>query len=92
LALLHPCRPRCLTVAAPAHAITISRAAEILGEDEELLWDMATDMEPEDGCLWIHGTDDQQTVAFNDGMQYLREMLPEYKRTVSPAVLSGWLR
>jgi len=79
-------------VAAPAHAITISRAAEILGEDEELLWDMATDMEPEDGCLWNHGTDDQQTVAFNDGMQYLREMLPEYKRTVSPAVLSGWLR
>jgi hypothetical protein len=70
-------------VAAPAHAITISRAAEILGEDEELLWDMATDMEPEDGCLWNHGTDDQQTVAFNDGMQYLREMLPEYKRNRS---------
>jgi hypothetical protein len=54
-----------------------------LGEDEELLWDMATDMEPEDGCLWNHGTDDQQTVAFNDGMQYLREMLPEYKRNRS---------
>jgi hypothetical protein len=36
---------RRLTVAAPAHAITISRAAEILGEDEELLWDLATDME-----------------------------------------------
>jgi len=71
-------------VAAPAHAITISRAAEILGEDEELLWDMATDMEPEDGCLWIHGTDDQQTVAFTpDGMEYLREMLPEYKRNRS---------
>ena len=59
-------------MAAPAHAITISHAAEILGEDEELLWDMATDMEPEDGCLWIHGTDDEQTVAFNDGMEYLR--------------------
>jgi len=71
-------------VAAPAHPITISRAAEILGEDEELLWDMATDMEPEDGCLWIHGTDDQQTVAFTpDGMEYLREMLPEYKRNRS---------
>ena len=70
-------------MAAPAHAITISRAAEILGEDEELLWDMATDMEPEDGCLWNHGTGDQQTVAFNDGMQYLREMLPEYKRNRS---------
>jgi len=43
-----------------------------LGEDEELLWDMATDMEPEDGCLWIHGTD-----------EYLQEMLPEYKRNRS---------
>jgi len=41
-------------------------------------------MEPEDGCLWIHGTDDQQTVAFTpDGMEYLREMLPEYKRNRS---------
>ena len=54
-----------LVVAAPADAITISRAAEILGEDEELLWDIATDMEPENGCLWIHDTHDQQTVAFS---------------------------
>jgi hypothetical protein len=71
-------------VAAPAHATTIGRAAEILGEDEELLWDMAIDMEPEDGCLWIHGTDDQQTLAFTpNGMEYLREMLTEYKRNRS---------
>jgi hypothetical protein len=70
-----------LTVAAPAHAITIRRAAEILGEDEELLWDMATDVEPEHGLLWIHDSEDRQTVAFTpDGMEYLREMLPEYKR------------
>jgi hypothetical protein len=71
-------------MAVPASAVTISRAAEILGEDEELLWDMATDMEPEDGRLWIYGTDDQQTVAFTpDGMEYLRELLPEYKRNRS---------
>ncbi len=71
-------------MAAPASAVTISRAAEILGEDEELLWDMATDMEPEDGRLWIYGTDDQQTLAFTpDGMEYLRDLLPEYKRNRS---------
>jgi hypothetical protein len=71
-------------VAAPAHAITIRRAAEMLGEDEELLWDIATDMEPERGCLWIHDIDDQQTVAFTpDGIEYLREMLREYKRNRS---------
>jgi hypothetical protein len=66
-------------LAAPSHAITIRRAAEILGEDEDLLWDMATDMGPEHGRLWIYDTDDQQTVAFTpNGMDSLREMLPEY--------------
>lgn len=71
-------------MASPAHAFTISRVAEILGEDEELLWDMATDMEPEDGCLWIYGTDDQQTIALTPaGMEYLRELLAEYKRNRS---------
>src|SRR5438874_13777999 len=71
-------------MAAPASAVTIRRAAEILGEDEELLWDMATDMEPEHGCLWIYDIDDQQIVAFtHDGMEYLREMLLEYKRNRS---------
>jgi hypothetical protein len=72
-------------VAAPAQAITIRRAAEILGEDEELLWDIATDMGPEHGRLWIYDTGDQQTVAFTlDGIEYLREMLPQYKRNRSP--------
>ncbi len=71
-------------MAAPAHAVTISRAAEILGEDEMLLWDLATDMEPEDGQLWIYDTDPQQTIAFTPaGMEYLQEMLPEYKRSRS---------
>jgi hypothetical protein len=39
-------------MAAPAFAFTISRAAEILGEDEQLLWDLADEMHPENGCLW----------------------------------------
>jgi hypothetical protein len=68
-------------VAAPGRAITINYAAQILGEDLDLLWDMVTDMEPEDGRLWIYDTDDRQTVAFTpNGMEYLREMIPEYKR------------
>ena len=68
-------------MAAPAFAFTISRVAEILGEDEQLLWDLADEMDPEDGCLWIHGTEDQQTIAFTPaGMEYLRELLAEHKR------------
>jgi hypothetical protein len=52
----------------------ISRAAELLGEDE----DLALNMEPEDGCLWIHGTDDHQTMAFTaPGLEYLRELIAE---------------
>ena len=35
-------------------------------------------------CWLIYDTDDQQTVVFtHDGMEYLREMLPEYKRNRS---------
>jgi hypothetical protein len=68
-------------MAAPAYALTISRAAEVLGEDEALLWEAADDMEPEDGCLWIHGTDDQQTMAFTErGLECLRELISEHKR------------
>jgi hypothetical protein len=71
-------------VAAPSYAITIRRAAEMLEEDEELLWEMATDMEPEHGRLSIYDINDRHTVAFtSDGMDYLREMLPEYKRNRS---------
>ena len=43
-------------MAAPASAITISRAAQILAQEEELLWDLMFGMEPEDGCLWVRGT------------------------------------
>ena len=71
-------------MAASASAVTIGRAAEILGEDEKLLWGLADDMDPEDGRLWIYGTDDQQTIAFTPaGMEYLRELLAEYKRNGS---------
>jgi hypothetical protein len=72
-------------MAAPASAVTISRAAEILGEDEELLWDLVDQMEPEDGCLWVYGTSDQHTIAFtNWGLENLRELLAEHKRRQVP--------
>src|SRR5271166_6831359 len=49
-----------------------------------LLWDLADEIDPEDGCLWIHGADDQQTIAFTPaGMEYLRELLAEHKRNRS---------
>jgi hypothetical protein len=72
-------------MAAPSHAVTIRRAAEILGEDEELLWDLVDQMEPEDGRLWIYDTDDKHTIAFTDwGLENLREILAEHKRSRPP--------
>jgi hypothetical protein len=73
-------------MAAPAHAVTIARAAQILHEDEQLLWDLAMDMDPEDGCLWICGTDEQETLAFSDrGLEYLQELLAEHRRSSTSA-------
>ena len=36
--------------------MTIGRVAEMLGEDEDRLQDLAMDMDPEDGCLSVYGT------------------------------------
>lgn len=72
-------------MAAPGHVFTISRAAEILGEDEELLWDLVDNLEPEDGCLWIYDTDDQQTIAFTDrGLECLQELIADHKHFGPP--------
>jgi hypothetical protein len=69
-------------MAAPAYAVTIARAAQILREDEQLLWDLADEMKPEDGCLWIYGTNDQEILAFTDrGLEHLRELLAEHRRS-----------
>jgi hypothetical protein len=41
-------------------------------------------MDPEDGCLWIYGTGDEQILAFTSaGMEYLRQLLTEHKRNRS---------
>jgi hypothetical protein len=38
-----------------------------------------------DGARRIYGTGDEQTIAFTAaGMEYLREMLPQYKDKRSP--------
>jgi hypothetical protein len=73
-------------MAAPAHVFTIARVAQIIRDGEQLLWDLAINMEPEDGCLWVHGTDEQHTVAFTDcGLEYLQELIAEHKRSNASA-------
>ena len=67
-------------MAAIARVYTLPLAAEILGEDAGMLWEIHVDMEPEDGCLCVYGPDDQQTPAFTDfGLESLTHFIREHK-------------
>lgn len=67
-------------MAAITRVYTLPLAAEMLGEDAELLWEVYIDMEPEDGCLWVYGPDDQQIPAFTDfGLESLTGVIREHK-------------
>src|SRR5262245_21291316 len=48
-------------MAAISHVFTIRRAAQILGRDEELLWELSDQLEPEDGKLWVCDIDGAET-------------------------------
>jgi hypothetical protein len=68
-------------VAAPSYVFTIGRVAEMFGEDEQWLQTIADDMEPEDGCLTVCGTDDLFTTAFTPfGIESLKELMLLYRR------------
>jgi hypothetical protein len=68
-------------MAAPSYVFTIARVATLLGEPEELLQDLAMDMEPEDGCLSVLDLDDVSTVAFTpQGIENLKELLANLKQ------------
>ena len=68
-------------MAAPSTVFTIARAAEMLGEDEEWLEELADQLEPEDGCLWIRDTDDRVTLGFTTrGIESLKELILDQKR------------
>ena len=60
-------------MAAPGHAFTIRRAAELLGCDEELLWTLLGQLEPEVGMMWVYDTGDEAVPVFTDfGIEILR--------------------
>lgn len=67
-------------MAAITRVYTLPLAAEMLGEDAELLWEVYVDMEPENGCLWVYGPDGQQIPAFTDfGLECLTDFIREHK-------------
>ena len=55
---------------------TIDRVAKELGEDVDLRFDVALEMEPEDGLIWVLSFDDESVVAFTEyGVESLVELI-----------------
>ncbi len=62
------------------HVKTITRIAEDLGEDEDWLRDVASEMEIEDGVIWVDGVEGDRVRAFTDfGIENLIELIRLYK-------------
>ena len=58
------------------HVFTIDRVARDLGENEEWLADIANEMEPEDGLIWVYNLSNDAVIAFTDfGIENLRELI-----------------
>jgi hypothetical protein len=69
------------------HVKTITRIAEDLGADEDWLRDVASEMEVEDGVIWVDGVEEDGVQAFTDfGIENLIELVRIYKE--NPA----WLK
>ena len=62
------------------HVQTIARVADMLGEDEDWLWDVANEMDQEDGLIWVYGPGDDGVMAFTDfGIETLTGLIEIYK-------------
>ena len=61
---------------------TIDRIAKDLGEDVDFLFDVAIEMEPEDGLIWVLGFGDESVMAFtDDGVDSLVELIKIHRKT-----------
>lgn len=55
---------------------TIDRVAAELGETVDRIFDLAVDMETEDGVIWVYGLNDDSVIAFTPfGIENLRELI-----------------
>ena len=65
-------------MAAISHVFTLEYVAEQLGEPEKWLRDLQVDMEPEDGCLWVHGVGEDGVPAFTAyGIECLKQIIAD---------------
>jgi hypothetical protein len=63
-----------------SHVFTLSHVAEMLGEDEDWLFEVAEEMEPEDGQIWVIGVGEDGVMAFtDDGIDNLKDLIEIHK-------------
>ncbi len=63
-------RPPDLSQVNKVHRVyTIARVAEMLGEDADWLAEVANEMEPEDGLIWVYGPSDD-----DNGVELARQI------------------
>jgi hypothetical protein len=67
-------------MAAISAVFTIGYVANLLGEDEDWLFELSIGMEPEDGSLWVHGVGEDGVSAFTrDGIDNLRQIIDDQR-------------
>ena len=63
-----------------SHVKTIDLVAKKLGEDAGWLFDVAVEMDTEDGVIWVYGVGDEGVMAFTDfGVENLVELVKMHK-------------
>jgi hypothetical protein len=67
-------------MAAISRVFTITYVAEMLGEDEDWLWELSIDMFPEDGCLHVYGIREDGVTAFTEnGIENLKQIIADMR-------------
>jgi hypothetical protein len=67
-------------VAAITRVYTIGYVAEMIGEDEDWLHDLAVDMDFEDGRLTVYGVNEDGVTAFTDfGIENLQQIVADLR-------------
>ena len=68
-----------------SHVYTLARVAAELDEDEDTLFDLIDEMEPEDGLVWVYGPGEDQCPAFtSDGIDHLLNMCAMRRANTDP--------
>ena len=63
-------------MAAITAVFTINHVAEMLGEDEDWLYELSIDMFAEDGCLRVYGVGEDGATAFIEyGIECLKQII-----------------